>query len=141
MVFVDSNIFLRHLTNDDLERGPACFGVIQALEQGTLSAWTSDLVIAEVVLVLSKKRTYNLDRQRIADLLLPLVELPGLKVPHKRMYRRVFALYTAYPIDYVDAFHAALVERLGGGEVLSYDAHFDLLPQVTRREPPARSQG
>jgi len=135
MQFLDSNILLRHLTKDDPQRGRACFAVIQALEQGTLSVWTSDLVIAEVVFVLSNKKTYNLSRERIRDLLLPLIGLPGLKLPHKRLYRRIFELYATLPVDYVDAYHVALMEQRGSTEVLSYDPHFDQVEGVKRREP------
>jgi predicted nucleic acid-binding protein len=81
--FLDTNIFIRHLTNDDPERSPACFALIQAIEQDRQTAWTSDLVIAEVVFVLASKRTYNLSRDTIRDLLLPLINLPGLKLAHK----------------------------------------------------------
>ena len=133
--FLDSNILLRHLTNDDPERGQACFALIQAIERGGLSAWTSELVIAEVVFVLSNKNTYNLPRETIRDLLLPLINLPGLKLPHKRLYRRIFELYTTLSLDYIDAYHVALMERRGSVEVLSYDRHFDRVGGIQRREP------
>lgn len=135
MRFLDTNIFLRHLTNDDPVRSPACFALIQAIEQDRLEAWTSDLVIAEVVFVLSNKRTYDLEREIIRDLLLPLINLPGLKLPHKRLYYRVFELYASLPIDYVDAYHAALVESRKERELYSYDPDFDGIPGLTRLEP------
>jgi predicted nucleic acid-binding protein len=133
--FLDSNVLLRHLTNDDPVKGAACFRLLQALEQGQTTAWTSNLVIAEVVFVLANKRTYALPRETIRDLLLPIIGLPGLKLAHKRLYRRVFELYTALPIDYVDAYHAALAEQTGASEVISYDRHFDLVEGIKRREP------
>jgi predicted nucleic acid-binding protein len=133
--FLDSNVLLRHLTNDDPAAGQACFALIRDIELGKLSAWTTDLVIAEVVFVLASKRTYNLDRETIRDVLLPIIELPGLKVPHKRLYRRIFQLYTSLPLDYVDAYHAALMEQRGARTVLSYDRHFDRVAGVERREP------
>ncbi|MDI7277446.1 MAG: type II toxin-antitoxin system VapC family toxin [Anaerolineae bacterium] len=135
MPFLDANILLRHLTNDDPASGRACLALMRAIEQGEIRAWTSDLVIAEVVFVLSSKKLCNLDRETIRDLLLPLINLPGLKIAHKRLYRRVFALYTTLPIDYVDAFHAALMEKQRTREVFSYDRHFDRVPGIERREP------
>lgn len=133
--FIDTNIFLRHLTRDDPQKARACFTLIEAIEQGKLSAWTSDLVIAELVFILSQKDTYNLSRDAIRDILLPLINLPGLKLAHKRMYARVFELYTSLPIDYVDAYHAALMERRGALELYSYDTDFDRIPGITRLEP------
>ena len=68
-------------------------------------------------------------------MLLPLIELSQLKLPHKRLYRRVFELYTTLPLDYVDAYHVALTERRGSRSVLSYDRHFDRVPGIDRLEP------
>lgn len=137
MRFLDTNIFLRHLINDDSQRSPACLALIEGIEKGRLIAWTSDLVIAEIVFVLSNKYTYDLDRETIRDLLLPLINLPGLKLPRKRLYRQVFELYTTLAIDYVDAYHAALIETSEERELYSYDMDFDRIAGITRLEPPA----
>src|SRR5947208_3318085 len=98
--FLDSNILLRHLLNDDLTKAARCLTLFKAIEEGKVTVWTSPLVIAEVVFVLSNQKTYNVERARIRDLLLPLIHLPGLKVSQKRMFDRVFALYVALTIDY-----------------------------------------
>lgn len=121
-------------TNDDSVRSPACLSLVRAVEQGRLEAWTSDLVMAEIVFVLSNKRTYNLRREVIRDLVLPIISLPGLKLPNKRLYDRAFELYVSLPIDYVDAFHAALVESRKQRDVCSYDPDFDQVPGL-RLEP------
>jgi len=136
--FVDANIFLRHLLNDDPVKSPACFALIQSIEQGHVTAWTSELVIAELVWVLSSRQLYNLPRERIRSLLLPLILLillPHLRVPRKRLYVRVFDLYVSRPIDFIDAYHAALLEHRGETELFSYDRDFDRVPGLTRREP------
>ena len=133
--FLDTNILLRHLMNDDPVQSPASLALIEAIEQRRVTAWTSDLVIAEVVFVLANKRTYNLSREAIRDLLLPLINLAGLKLPRKRLYKRIFELYTTLPIDYIDCFHAALVERWRPAELYSFDTDFDRILGITRVEP------
>jgi len=133
--FIDANIFLRHLLNDDPVKSPACFALIQSIEHGQVTAWTSELVIAELVWVLSSRQLYNLPRKRIRSLLLPLILLPHLRVPRKRLYVRVFDLYVSRPIDFIDAYHAALLEHRGETELFSYDRDFDRVPGLTRREP------
>ena len=135
MRFLDTNVFIRHLTNDNPVQSPACFALIQAIENGEITAWTSDLVVAEVVFVLSSKNIYHLNRDRVRDLLLPLISLPGIKLAHKGLYHRVFELYTTLPIDYVDAYNAALVLSRGETEIYSYDADYDRVPNVKRVEP------
>ena len=101
---VDTNILLRHLLGDHPTHSPAAQQLIRDIEQGAVTAWTTPLTIAEVVFVLSGKRTYNLSRQFIQAHLLPIIELPNLKITHKRLYRRIFELYVTYTnLSYVDA--------------------------------------
>jgi uncharacterized protein len=133
--FLDTNIFLRHLTKDHPTHSPACFALIQAIEQGSVKAWTSDLVIAEIVFTLSSRALYNLSRTTIRDLLLPLINLPSIKLPNKRVYQRAFDLFTNLPIDYPDAYNAALMESRKQLEIYSYDADFDRIQNVRRLEP------
>ena len=139
--FLDANIFIRHLTNDHPAQSLACFALIQAIEQGKVQAWTSDLVISEVVFVLASKTLYNVSRDTIRDLLLPLIDLAGIMLPNKRLYRRVFDLYTSLPIDYVDAYNAALMENRKQSEIYSYDTDFDRIPSIKRLEPSIDEQG
>jgi predicted nucleic acid-binding protein len=93
------------------------------------------VIVAEIVYVLSGKGSYALDRVTVRDLLLPVLTLPGLDFPGKTVIRRVFDLYVSYPIDFNDAFHAALVETRAPAELFSYDQDFDRIPTVTRLEP------
>lgn len=133
--FLDTNILLRHLTNDDPDKAQSCLALIRSIEQGEMVVWTSELVIAKLVFVLSNKKTYGLSREAVRDVLLPLINLPGLKIPHKRLYGRIFELYTSHAIDYVDAYHAAIMEYRGDLELYSYDTDFDQVPEIRRLEP------
>src|SRR5688572_25141056 len=133
--FVDTNIFLRHLLNDHPTHSPAAFRLIQSIERGKQTAWTSELVVAELVWVPSSKQGYALPRERIRSLLVPLLSLPSLKVPHRRLYPWIFDLYVGLPMDYIDAYHAALVQHRGETELCSYDTDFDHVQGLTRREP------
>lgn len=134
--FLDTNIFIRYLRNDDPIKSTACKALFEAIEHGTTEAWTSDLVISEVVFVLSNPKTYNIPRADLATNLLRLILLPKLKVYQKRIYRRVFELYTTLPISYVDCYNAALMESSKKTDLYSYDTDFDKIPRLTRGEPP-----
>jgi len=133
--FLDTNILLRHILNDDPHKSAACFVLIQAIERGETTVWTSELAIAEVVFVLESKRTYNLPREAIRDVLLPLLGLSGIKLTHKRLYPRIFDLYTRFPIDFIDCYHVALMEQRDDRTLFSYDTDFDKISGVTRHEP------
>lgn len=90
---------------------------------------------SEVVFILSNTRTYNVSRPSIRDHVLPLIGLTAIKLPHKKLYSRIFALYTDDAIDFVDAYHVALMAARNDPELYSYDHHFDRIPRVRRIEP------
>ena len=64
--------------------------------------------------------------------------MPGLKLASKRLYDRVFEIYTTTPVDFIDAYHAARLEKTGEPELYSYDADFDRIEGIRRFEPAAR---
>jgi len=133
--FLDTNVVLRHLLNDDPAQSQAARHLFERIETGDIVVWTSELVIAEVVFVLSNKRTYNLPPGRISELLLPLIDLPNLKLAGKRLHARAFSLYISLNVDYIDAYHIALMESRGSRDMFSFDHDFDMVPGLNRHEP------
>jgi len=133
--FLDTNIFLRHLLNDHADHGPRAHRLFQAIERREVMGWTSPLVVAEIVFILSNSRTYAVPRSEIRDRLLPLLRLPGIGLERKRLFDRVFELYTTLAIDYIDCYHAALIEHFGQESLYSFDADFDMVPARSRSEP------
>ena len=133
--FLDTNIFLRHLLNDHSDHGPRARELFRAIERRAITGWTSPLVVAEIVFILSNSKTYAVSRSEIRDRLLPLLGLPGIGLEHKRLFDRVFELYTTLAIDYIDCYHAALIEHFGQESLYSFDSDFDLVPSLSRSEP------
>src|SRR5437660_9267218 len=103
MQFIDTNIFIRHLTQDDPQKGQRAFALFQKAQAGQVTLTTSEAVITEIEYVLSSPRLYHLGREDIRTRLYPLLSLPGLKLPNRRMYLRALDLYATYPIDFEDA--------------------------------------
>jgi len=134
-MFLDANIILRFLTRDDPAKAERCFELFQRADRGEVELTTSESVLAEVVCVLSSPRLYHLAPERIRDLLLPILNLRGLKLSSRQLYRRALAIYAASHIDFEDALTVAHMERRGINEVLSYDRHFDRVEGVVRQEP------
>ena len=61
--------------------------------------------------------------------------MPALRVDAKHVLPRAFDLYLTTSIDWVDAYHAAVVESRGETELVSFDRDFDRVPGLRRREP------
>jgi uncharacterized protein len=138
--FMDANILIRHVAGDHASHSPAARTLLLDIEQARVSVWTTDLMIAEVVYVLGSKRSYHLSRQQIRDGVLPLIALPGIELPHKHVYDRAFELFVRYPIDFPDAFHAALIEHRNESELYSFDQDFDRIAGLQRHESVARPE-
>src|SRR5579859_4320725 len=99
--FLDTNILLRHLLDDHPNHSPRAKAYLTRIEQGEIRVRTSDTVIFETVFTL--QRRYRSSRSEIRDNLLPLIELPGVDLPGKRAYRKVFDLYVNLNIPFADA--------------------------------------
>ncbi len=132
--FLETNIFLRHLTGDEPSHSPRATAFLDRIRRGELVVRTADTVVFETVFTL--QRFYRAPRTAIRDGLLPLLEMPGVILPGKHHYREVFDLYVGRPsISYADCYHAVLMKQLGLFEIVSFDRDFDRLPGITRIEP------
>src|SRR5262245_12406273 len=131
--FLDTNILLRHFTNDHPDHSPRASALLADVEAGATRVRTADSVVFETVFTL--QRTYRLPKQRFAELVLPILDLPGVELPGKQHLHTVFDYYARYNVSFIDAYHAVLMKRLKITEILSFDEDFDKLPGITRREP------
>lgn len=133
--FIDTNVFLRHLLDDDREQSPRCLALFEAIERGEETGWTTDMVIAEIVWVLSSK-LYGIERNTIANWILALTSLPNLRVENRARIVHALKLYTSTSMDFIDAYNAAFIlRRQGSTSLYSFDAHFDLVAELTRLQP------
>lgn len=136
MIFLDANIFLRYLTQDDPDKTRACLALLQRIQAGE-EATTSEVILAEVAFVLSSPRQYDLSHAEVSARLRPVLLLRGLKVPNKRRVLRTLDLYATHPqLDFEDCLTVAQVEQQKIATLISYDRGFDAVPGVAREEPP-----
>jgi uncharacterized protein len=135
MDFVDANIFLRYLTKDSPSAAQKCFELFQRVQRKEIQLVTSESVLAEVVYVLSSSRLYNQPRQNIRTLLLPLINLNGLKITNRKLVIRALELYTTTNLDFEDALSVAHMESKRIKTIFSYDQHFDRISDIQRVEP------
>lgn len=132
-VFIDSNVFIRHLAQDHAANSPKATAFLTRIERGELRARTADTVVFETVFTL--ERHYRETKAVIRDALLPLIELPGILLPGKQRLRRAFDLYVDKNMSFADAYHVALMEQLGVEEIASFDRDFDRVPGIKRVDP------
>ncbi len=132
--FLDTNIIIRYLTQDNQQQAEKAYRIFQQLEAGTATATTCEAVIIEAVHVLSSKALYILPRPDLRTHLTTVIAFKGLKLPNKRTYLRALELYASTNVDFVDALIVAHMERARINQLLSFDRDFDRLPNITRLE-------
>ena len=133
--FLDANVILRYLLRDDEIKAQRCLKLLEKAEKREITLRTTDLVIAELVWVLESPVTYNLPREKVKQLLLLVIFLPGLKLPGKKLYRQIFELYVDQGIDFIDAYNALHMGKQGLTRIYSYDSDFDRIAGVSRVGP------
>ena len=131
---LDTNILIRHVTNDDPTLSPRATAYLKKIERGEIEARITDTVVFETVFVLQS--FYRIPRPDIRDHLLPLLELPALRYVGKRRIREIFDLYVNRPsLSFADCLHAVLVMRQGFSGIVSFDRGLDRVPGLVRVEP------
>jgi predicted nucleic-acid-binding protein len=135
ILFLDTNVMVRYLTNDDRERARRSRRLLRQAEQGTLTLVTSEAIIVEVVRILNLPTHYDLPREQVAVIVATLLGSPGLEVSAKSTYLRALELWAGSMVDFVDALSVAHMEQQQIATIASFDRDFDRFPQVTRREP------
>ena len=124
-VFVDTNILLRFLTRDDVEKAEACRMLLEQAERGEVNLVISHLVLAELAWTL--KSYYRLSRQEITENLRELLNLRSIRVSQKALLLRAVQLYEQFNVDFTDAYNVAEMEKRSIRHIYSYDEDFDKL--------------
>ena len=135
MQFVDTNIFLRFLTNDDQVKARKCFDLFENARLGKIKLQTTESVLTEVVYILSSKKLYALSPKEIYERILPMIKIKTLKILNKKTLLRAFQLYIRYKLDIEDSILLAQMEDGRVKEIFSYDRGFDKVAEIKRLEP------
>jgi predicted nucleic acid-binding protein len=135
-LFLDTNIIIRYLTQDDPDKAARARELLQQVEAGSVTVVTSQSIVVEAVQVLSSPRLYNQPRPKVASDLGTILSLPKLKLANKRSCLRALTLWAnaSSSVDFVDALSVAQMEQQQISTIASFDQDFDRFPQVKRLE-------
>jgi predicted nucleic-acid-binding protein len=130
VVFADTNLFLRFLTNDVPDQAKAVQQLLLQAAQGEVSLITTSLVIAEIVWTLES--FYKETKENIQQLILSFLNTPGLNVDNGDLIVTALRWYVDKNIDFIDAYNAAWMEIHEITSIYTFDQnHFDRLEGVT----------
>jgi len=132
--FVDTNLFIRYLTNDEPILADRVEKLLDDAADGSVQLVTTELVMAESVWVLES--SYHLNHAQIAPLIRGILATPGMEVINGDIVGKALVLYELQNIDFVDAYIAALMEKEGIKDIYSYDKkHLSRVKTINRKEP------
>ncbi len=132
--FIDTNLFIRYLTNDDPQKADRVDRLLEQAVTGEIELITAEIVLAEVVWVLESY--YKLEKAQIAEMLKAILSTPGLKVLNGRIVEKALQYYSLQNIDFVDAYIVALMQKHKITGIYSFDKkHLDRITHITRLEP------
>lgn len=132
--FLDANIFIRYLTNDDPAKADRVEKLLNLAAMGEKRLLTTELVIAEVVWVLES--FYKLGNSAIGPMVKAILATPGLEVINSALVEKAVELYLAQNIDFIDGYIVAVMERHKVSEIFSYDKkHLTRIKAIQRKEP------
>lgn len=128
--FVDTNIFLRYLTNDIPAQANAVKELLWKAARGEIALETNTLVIAEIVWTLQSY--YELPPEEIKDKVLGILNTPGLRVEDSDLVGRAILLYAEKNVDFIDAYNSCWMRDQGLTEVYTFDArHYKRLEGIS----------
>lgn len=132
--FVDTNLFIRYLTNDDPQKADRVERLLNDASAGKLRLVTAEIVVAEVVWVLES--AYGLSNTAIAPLVRGILATPGLEVMGADLVAQAIEYYESKNIDFLDGYIAAVMEKRGITDIYSFDKkHIARIDRISRREP------
>lgn len=133
IIFVDTNVFLRVIVNDNKKMFGECMSVLESAKNGIFFLTTSHLVLAEVAWTLSSH--YKVPKSVVVNSLGSISTIPNIQLVDTYQLPVALKLYQKYPVKYVDAMVSSIPEIYEHKwPVLSYDRDFDKLG-VKRVEP------
>lgn len=132
--FVDTNLFLRYLTNDVPEQADAVESLLIRAETGEIWLITSKLVIAEIVWTLES--FYKKSKVEVRDFVLALLNTEGLEVEARDQILQAAIWYEEKNVDFIDACIAAQLFDEGPDMIYTFNRkHFNRFAYLAVRQP------
>ncbi len=132
--FVDANVFLRYLTNDDPGKADRMEALLSRAAGGEIRLITTELVLAEVVWVLES--SYEMKNHEIAPMIKAILDTPGIEVINGGIVERGLDFYQSQHVDFIDGYIAAVMEKRKITDIYSFDKkHLGRIKSIIRKEP------
>jgi predicted nucleic acid-binding protein len=117
--FVDTNVFLRFLTNNDEAKARRAEALFRAAVKGKVTLVTGLLVLAEIIWTLES--FYGLEKQDIASKVEKILNTPNLECADASLVLAALEYYVHDNIDFVDAYNGLYIKTQDLTKIYTYD--------------------
>jgi predicted nucleic acid-binding protein len=132
--FIDTNIFVYHLTQNHQEYSPRCTALMERIEAGDVEAVTAVTAVDEALRVLTKE--FGHEREDAARAMSVLMSQPEININHRAEVLTAIDFWAFNgPLSFVDSYHLALTKALGMTEIYTFDRKMGRFPGVDRVDP------
>lgn len=128
---VDTNIWLRYFTKDDLKQYEECMCFFELVDEGKVKPYVSNVTLMEITYTL--KTYYGFTKASIADYLGEVLKTRNLVVLEKTNSVLALKKMSVLGIKYTDCLIVGQLKK--GVTLVSYDKDFDKLIPGQRKEP------
>ena len=126
LAWLDTNIILRFLLKDDPQLFQAVEPLFLQAEQGDLEIYIHPIIIAEIIWTLESYYEYS--KEKIAEVMIQLVEAKGVVVPDKEVIVGALQDYKEKNVDFIDSYLVQYANKKGPLTVYTLDKkHFSRL--------------
>jgi predicted nucleic acid-binding protein len=133
-IFVDTNLFLRYLTNDVAEQADVFEQILRQAAAGDLTLVTNNLVIAEIVWTLESY--YHVSPSEVQDKILAILNTPGLEVVDGELVLQAVLWHVEKSVDFIDAFNVAWMIAQEVKTIITFDRkHFNRFEEIVVTVP------
>ena len=116
IIIVDANIILRYLLRDNEKFYKEAEALFNDAFSGKKRILIMHSIIAEVVYVLLK--LYKVSRKEIAEVLIELMKIKGVKVQDKEILLNTFKMFKNKNLDFIDCLLCAYSRKY---KIMSFD--------------------
>ncbi len=133
-VFIDTNLFLRYLTNDQPRHADQVEKLLRRAAAGKVILTTHVLIIAEIVWTLTS--FYKTPREEVKDKIVAILNTDGIQVENTNLILQAALTFAEKNVDFIDAYTAAWCATNVVPVVCTFDqAHFKRLSGIVPKLP------
>ena len=130
-IFLETSFFIRYFTADDKKKFQDCVKLLETIENGRFRTYTSNIVIFEILFVLTK--IYGFSKKEVLDAVEKVLDLRNLTLIETTKTKDAIKLFNKYNVKNPDCLIATQVPLKT--KLISYDQDFQKIKTISSTEP------